>query len=538
MEHIPQSSWTQIIYLACSYFMARILWSQFDMRRLHQLLIIILITGILEALYGLGQLYGIWASHHSLFSITGTFFNPGPFSGWLAAVLPIAVYGVLLEKTASVPSGRTLYYLGTVFLICAALVLIPAESRAAILACVLGTVVAAWPKIRSLPIWRYRWVKSALATVTLASLLGLYFLKKDSADGRLLIYKVTAQMIADAPLTGWGWDGFQRLSNTYQADYFLQGHGNEHEKYLAGHIEFGFNEVLEFTAEMGLIGLLIVCGIAFLLVRRWQDRPSTSFRHTPVDYLAAGVTVAWCTFSLFSYPMSIPALAVILPVTIAGINTALIHRDLEKSGPVDRNTFSFRLLVCAFLLACSGYGFYWTTHYIPLSLKWKAANIHQSNKEYSMANYLYRELYPDLQNEGLFLQFAGKSLSLEEQYDESTPMLERALLFTSDPTIYTTLGTDYSLSGPYNTEKNDRTEYLLTQAKYMSPYKYYPRYLLAQYYNAVGQSGKAREEAAELLKIQPKVISSATAEIRTVMESIVQQKFTYPVKNNNIPEEE
>ena len=33
-----------------------------------------------EAIYGLRQLYGFTSSHHSLYSLTGSFFNPGPYS--------------------------------------------------------------------------------------------------------------------------------------------------------------------------------------------------------------------------------------------------------------------------------------------------------------------------------------------------------------------------------------------------------------------------------------------------------------------------
>lgn len=44
--------------------------------------------GALEALHGLGQIAGIYPSNHSLFVLTGTFYNPGPYSGYIAAILP------------------------------------------------------------------------------------------------------------------------------------------------------------------------------------------------------------------------------------------------------------------------------------------------------------------------------------------------------------------------------------------------------------------------------------------------------------------
>ena len=53
-------------------------------------------TGLIEAIWGFRQLQGWAYSNHSLFRLTGSFFNPGPYSGYLAITLPVAL-GILLE---------------------------------------------------------------------------------------------------------------------------------------------------------------------------------------------------------------------------------------------------------------------------------------------------------------------------------------------------------------------------------------------------------------------------------------------------------
>jgi hypothetical protein len=54
------------------------------------------ITGLVEVVWGQMQLYGFADSQHGLFKTTGSFFNPGPYSGWLAMVFPMALgYAVL-----------------------------------------------------------------------------------------------------------------------------------------------------------------------------------------------------------------------------------------------------------------------------------------------------------------------------------------------------------------------------------------------------------------------------------------------------------
>ena len=47
---------------------------------------------IWEAVVALDQLYGDGMSNHALYGFTGTFLNPGPFSGFLAIGVPLAVH--------------------------------------------------------------------------------------------------------------------------------------------------------------------------------------------------------------------------------------------------------------------------------------------------------------------------------------------------------------------------------------------------------------------------------------------------------------
>ena len=51
-----------------------------------------ILLGIIESIWGLGQLYGVVLSHHSQFLLTGSFYNPGPYTGFLAMIFPVAFY--------------------------------------------------------------------------------------------------------------------------------------------------------------------------------------------------------------------------------------------------------------------------------------------------------------------------------------------------------------------------------------------------------------------------------------------------------------
>lgn len=530
MDFIPQSAWIQIAYLAGGYGISRMLWPSLYIKSLHLLIAILLLTGILEVGYGLAQLYGLWPSHHHLYPLTGSFFNPGPYSGWLACMVPVAVYGILQKEGSA--GNHELYYLAWAYLILTALVIIPASSRAAILAAITGSMVVAWSRVRESFLWRRSWFRGTIAILLITGLAGLYLMKKDSADGRLLIYKVTADMIAEAPVFGWGWDGFPTMYNNFQAVYFQSGAGSEREKYLADNVTYGFNEVLEFTAEMGILGLLLVVGIAALLIRKWWQRNKAYSIHS-IHFLGLGVLASWTTFALFSYPMSIPALVIVLPVTLSGLNTVLskVQSDKLATNESKRQITGLpgKMITGMLIFGISAYGLYWIHHFRPLAGEWAVANANQKLLRYEFANNHYRILGPRFRNEGLFLQYAGKSMSLDRQIYDSAYFLERALFFSADPTIFTTLGKDYTLFSKVDVEKKKRAEFLLSRAKYISPYKYYPRYLLAQYYTSIGESQKALEEAESLLAKEPKVMSPATQEIRNQMQQLlIDQEILQP----------
>ena len=57
------------------YFYAYVAWS-------------LVFIGAVEAVWGLCQLYGFSVSGHSRYALTGSFFNPGPYAGYLAKISP------------------------------------------------------------------------------------------------------------------------------------------------------------------------------------------------------------------------------------------------------------------------------------------------------------------------------------------------------------------------------------------------------------------------------------------------------------------
>lgn len=110
----------------------------------------IILTGLVEAIWGMMQLYGLLPSQHGLFKLTGSLFNPGPYAGYLAVVFPLSLYTCL-----PCPSSRGVFVMikqiVAVVTCVAILLVLPADmSRASWLAAIAGSMVAMADRWRGL----------------------------------------------------------------------------------------------------------------------------------------------------------------------------------------------------------------------------------------------------------------------------------------------------------------------------------------------------------------------------------------------------
>ena len=119
--------------------------------------------------------------------------------------------------------------------------------------------------------WRRRvWMAGAGLMAVVAALLlvaaavGTYRFKQASADGRTLIWRCAAEMVADAPLTGHGRDTVARLYMDRQADYLVRHLGDSRAD-LAGNVKHLFCEYLEVAVRYGAAGLAAVAAMAWLM---------------------------------------------------------------------------------------------------------------------------------------------------------------------------------------------------------------------------------------------------------------------------------
>ena len=470
-----------------------------------------MLTGLVEAVWGMQQLHGYAYSNHSLFRLTGSFFNPGPYSGYLAVVLPVCLWAALKFQ-------KGMHYFAWIC-VGAILIVLPAGmSRsawmAAVVACgwVYWTERIGWEKAKA----AYKRYKNAtipfiaiVAILAGCAIAGVYGMKRDSADGRLLMWKVTGKAIAGQPLAGTGLGGFPAAYAEAQGEYFATGTATGQEKQVAGCPEYAFNEYLQIGLEQGIGGLIVFVlwlgSMGYYGIRNRQHG-------------AVGGVLALAVFAVSSYPLQLPSFWMILVflgaicVTKDGTQARSSALPVSSAYPITIISLLSLASVCLFILQKGQYEVY---------KRWGRMQTVYNNKAYESVSEDYKDLHDKLKHKPEFLFEEAQCLSKTGRYAEAIRVLERAKRLSGDPMIRYMIAKNRQATGDYREAERE-----LLHAIGILPERLYPYYLLAKLYAepAFYQADKFRAAAGAVLTKEPKVESSAIREMRTEIKKILEKK--------------
>lgn len=459
-----------------------------------------------EAIYGLRQLYGFTSSHHSLYSLTGSFFNPGPYSGYLAMIFPLCLDQWLrLRKRENKNWMEWTGYYGAVAVLFLILCVLPAGmSRSAWVAALISGIWVygvhkSWP-VRLKRVWMRKKTKvlavtSVLCIVVLVGGVCLFNLKKDSASGRLFMWKISSRAIAEKPFTGYGQGNFALAYGTSQEAYFAEGSYSPQEELVAGSPEYAFNEYLQIALEWGIPVLLCCLVFAGFCLRRGVELK----RWGP-----CGSVISLLVFAFSSYPMQIPGFAVTFYFLLAA---CVIGRS------------KIMLLFFISIIILLG-AYYWKNNQYDACKNWYRSKMLYNIGAYQSAKEEYETLYPELKNRGAFLFEYGYCLHKLKQYDSSTKVLKEAMEYSNDPMILNIIGKNYQAVGKY-----EKAEESLIRSTHRLPGRIYPYYLLAKLYAEPEnqQPEKLKRMVEVVLTKEPKVQSTAVKEMRAEVKKLLKQ---------------
>jgi len=327
--------------------------------------------GVLEAFYGLFELYNknprilFYKKIDNLDSVTGTFVNRNHLAGYLEMIIPLALGLIIARIDLFSLAGlkwREKFLrlsekgLGINLLICFGIVgmslaIIFSKSRSGVFLLVFTFILFFELAVLYFGMAKHkqRWIKNFLKVVFLVIIfISLYIgidatlerfaLDKLLHEGRPTYWANTIRIFAEFPIFGTGLGTFTFLYPDFEE------HGTLIRLYHA------HNDYLEYLADLGAVGLILLLGGLFLMVANsfviWRIR-----RYPEVKGLALGGIIAIICIlihSITDFNLHIPANMLLFSVVLSLTMVIAFYKRKEpnkiQESKLKKETYKARLL--------------------------------------------------------------------------------------------------------------------------------------------------------------------------------------------------
>ena len=504
------------------------------------LFIIIGLLGVIESLWCLLQYIGLIDSASTYFSVSGSWVNPNVTAMFLAMCLP-ALLALRLIHTGifrKVISASFLLILVTLVLL---------NCRTAYIGT--GTAIMLMLNYRfGITDWlkkkKNRFQSLVLLFFSLLILLPicikLYQSKKESADGRLLVWKISLEM---------------KEYNLEQAKYIGSGKASIAELKNAGSVKMAYNEFLQNAVEGGIVGFILFTALilSLLLLPVYKERylPQSNLNKTKPEkqnptegqlYKVAAYSgiAAFTIMSVMNF--TIEAIPVMCLFIIFAVMISVRHFTTETKSlkifytPIFRPVTIPALLnnVSAVILIGSGLLIgYSQMNQAGAFLQNKTAVDLIAKKQNIKALCLLLGIQKPLQYSESYWHNVGIVWYKLNDYQKAIKAFEQAKVFTSNPEIYSEAGRCYERTGQYN---DAETNYRI--AVNLEPHRFIPRYTLMQLYQNNGHLSETQLMAKSILDIKPKIPSKEVqfcklAAYKLLNTSSIRNKLSFDMRNAN-----
>lgn len=484
------------------YFTYRITFYHFNLK--HILIYLLAISGIFQSLVGAGQFLGMLDSKHALFSVTGTFLNPGSFGSFLAVIGVIVILHATYNYSQFVvyphrdnrfeKNGihfRASHYFSLIASIFIIIMIVLSGSRSALLGFVIP-VIAFILTTKRVQNWIncLRHKKAFLFIGILAILIittMVYHIRPESANGRLHIWLVSLCEYDGSVITGTGIGTFPKQYTIAQEKFYAK-HGFESNwiKY-ADTPYYAFNEYLNIVYEAGVGGLLFFIFILFFIIKKQIFGNNRIFAYGIISILITSFT---------SYPLHLIPVSVILMVLMS-------IRESAGKGIVSCK-LTLLMLLFMFIFTALRLPDYLAT--VNATTKWK--NIKHFSGMSIMEirdESVFLESYDCLSDNDRFLLDYATFLNNRKDYLKSIEILEKGHTISNNPEFPLLLADINANLG------NERVaEQYYKKAFAMVPNRLSPLYLLAIFYYDTGQYVKFKCLANRIANFCPKIRSDRT----------------------------
>ncbi len=492
------------------YFSLRIVKSRFNNFDKYAT-IVILLTGIDQSVVVLRQLYGFEMSNNHDFLVSGVFFNPGPCGIFLSGIFVLALIivrrGKPRVKAPIIDFAQ--FYIAYVVLACSFLAIIPTLSRAGWLGAIVGALMLYYKELKryySVLCYRNSLNNKVLVPIIvflcMLSCIGVYLLKKDSANGRVFMWQNTLLAAKESPLLGEGVGTFPLHYAKAQASYFENQDvldKDDSNVYIAGAPAYPFNEMLALLMSLGAVGVVIVLYIIYQKLFKHKNK-----------YKAMGVAILIA--SLLSYTFYIPLIAIIFIYAMADGNCNCARKSTSSYANAII-TLPLVLLIISQLNVRKEIG---------VHKEWREISLFYNMEDYDTVIEDSEPLVTTLHSNDRFMFEYGHSLNKTGHYKRSNKILLQGTNISSDPMFWNVIGNNYLALGEY-----DKGVEAYLRAYYQCPNRLYPIYLLAKLYDITGNNEKVEYYGGILLNKEPKIPSKAVDDMKCEVQQILERIKKY-----------
>ena len=340
----------------------------------------------------------------------------------------------------------------------------------------------------------------------------LYSYRPKSADARLLIWRVSCDMIAERPLLGHGAGAFYDKYMLYQAAFFEK---NPQSRFVtvADNVGNPFNELLNTAVSLGFVGvalLLFLLWAAFFstqMTRITQISADDSFNTTKI--FKAGLS-AWLAFAMFSYPAGVFPLVVVAVACLALINTETQRRRgiiLIKNSVLSCLCVHF-VLPILLIITILFHLLQTTTQLKQLSTAFRTMNAQTSID-------IIENSYHKMKSNPTFNSYYSSWLEHQpvEQYTD------RVKDVSPSCEGFTMLGRYYLATG-----ETEQAEQAFYTASNMVPTRIRPKYALWKLYVEKGDTVAARKMAQKILDSPVKIESIYTLKVKKEVKMMLENE--------------
>ena len=438
---------------------------------------------VYELLLGLWQVFA-GASRHPLYPVTGSFFNPGPYTALIARGMVMAIYSLHQQK------GKKIVLVINVFvLVVGSLMLALTRSRSAM---VVVVMMVLWQY--RLLIRRYWWL---VLVMTVMGGGALFCLKFESAMGRIVLWWQSVCIWMAHPLIGTGIGTFSgEYGSQLEAFFSTDDHVRAFAQY-ADVTEFAFCDFLQLLAEQGLVGGILCLSVVLLSLRKLYANERTLFL----------AMISLIVFSLFSYPFQL------LPYQVYVI--VLVARAARYVGQKEMATWMSPL--CMAIVGVLSYGFQDVAR-----VRWEACQEYKQLAGVTHESFVidYYRLYPLCSDDKQFLFDFAKILQANRRYLDSNAMLRDGILVSNDPMFWVLMGNNYCEMRQY-----DEAVDCYDTAFRRMPNRVYPLYKKMLLFQRIGNKKAMLIVAKYITTFHEKVSSPAVDEMKGKARNLLNQNI-------------